>query len=339
MKDITLIKIQKILNTVIKTIICVFLVWFYFNMIILFKLSTFLVLFLGFPLIVGLSIYNLLPVSFVYSFFIGFLIQWILFLNVNVYPLDNDNKYEIMNYIPDNYKPNQEYLLSEYYKKMDELQYPIILKPIRCSGGAQDIYILRSYQEYINLMLETHVDIEEYMIQTYMQDYEIEIGVLYERNPLEKNGKVLEITEKISKTELRTFVDGMMENRSYLINDKVNELFDTISKKIPGLYVGRYDIRLKNLEDLENGDMKIIEINGTMGMSLLYNDRLKWDDFNNLFNDTNWYLKRLHIGGYNMMTGKGYSPLNLLQCMYKSLLNGLFCNDLGNWENLFSLYS
>lgn len=341
MKYTSLKNVQNILNNIIKLCICVFLLCYYFNMLYIHNFSTFLLLFLSTPLIIGFSI-NLFSVPFIYSFFIGFLIQWIVFLNVNVYPLQNNNKYTIMNYIDENYKPNQEYLLKDFYNKMDELVYPIVLKPIVCSGGARDIYVLRSYEEYVDLILEKYIVIDEYMIQSYMQDYDIEVGVLYERKPWENNGKVIEIVEKKMKSELRPFVEGMMEDRSYLINDKINKLFDTLAKKIPRLLVGRFDVRLKNLEDLENGYIKIMEVNGTMGMRLSYDEILTIDNvFNsyNLYYDGIWYFTRLQFGSYNILTGQGYSPLNLLQCMYMSLVNALSCNSYGNWENLLSLYS
>jgi hypothetical protein len=51
-------------------------------------------------------------------------------------------------------------------------------------------------------------------------------------------------------------------NFNHLINDKLNSTFDSISKQISGVYFGRYDLRCASLQDLENGNIKIMELNG-----------------------------------------------------------------------------
>ncbi|MEK6781727.1 MAG: hypothetical protein AABY93_08470 [Bacteroidota bacterium] len=51
-------------------------------------------------------------------------------------------------------------------------------------------------------------------------------------------------------------------NGNHLITEKLSASFDHISKQIPGFYFGRYDLRCASLEDLENGKVKIVELNG-----------------------------------------------------------------------------
>jgi hypothetical protein len=53
------------------------------------------------------------------------------------------------------------------------------------------------------------------------------------------------------------FMDG-----GHLINDKISETFDRISKQIEGFYFGRFDLRCRSFEDLYNGNVKIMELNG-----------------------------------------------------------------------------
>ena len=54
------------------------------------------------------------------------------------------------------------------------------------------------------------------------------------------------------------FKDGM-----HLYSDALRERFDTISRSIPGFFVGRYDIRYGDNEDLLQGEgFKIVELNG-----------------------------------------------------------------------------
>jgi hypothetical protein len=54
-----------------------------------------------------------------------------------------------------------------------------------------------------------------------------------------------------------TFLNG-----NNLITAKLNDSFDLISKQIKDFYFGRYDLRCASLEDLENGKVKIVELNG-----------------------------------------------------------------------------
>lgn len=51
-------------------------------------------------------------------------------------------------------------------------------------------------------------------------------------------------------------------NCNHLINEKLSDSFDKISKQIGGFYFGRFDLRTNTLDDLENGKVKIVELNG-----------------------------------------------------------------------------
>ena len=54
-----------------------------------------------------------------------------------------------------------------------------------------------------------------------------------------------------------TFLNG-----NHLITPKLSASFDRISKQVKDFYFGRYDLRCASLEDLENGIVKIVELNG-----------------------------------------------------------------------------
>lgn len=51
-------------------------------------------------------------------------------------------------------------------------------------------------------------------------------------------------------------------NRNDLITDKLSDSFDRISKQVEGFFFGRYDLRAASFEDLENGIIKVMELNG-----------------------------------------------------------------------------
>ena len=52
-------------------------------------------------------------------------------------------------------------------------------------------------------------------------------------------------------------------DNNYLINEKLNQVFDRISFSINGFYYGRFDLKVKSIEDLYEGkNIKIMELNG-----------------------------------------------------------------------------
>ena len=53
------------------------------------------------------------------------------------------------------------------------------------------------------------------------------------------------------------FLDG-----NYLINDRLSASFDRISKQIDGFYFGRFDLKATSIEDLNEGNVMVMELNG-----------------------------------------------------------------------------
>lgn len=52
-------------------------------------------------------------------------------------------------------------------------------------------------------------------------------------------------------------------NYNYLISKEINEIFDKIAANIEGFYYGRFDLRVKSLEDFQKGKyIRILELNG-----------------------------------------------------------------------------
>jgi hypothetical protein len=54
----------------------------------------------------------------------------------------------------------------------------------------------------------------------------------------------------------------LFTNCNHLINEKLNNSFDTLAKNIPDFYYGRFDLRCNSISDLENGIVKVMELNG-----------------------------------------------------------------------------
>jgi ATP-grasp domain len=90
------------------------------------------------------------------------------------------------------------------------------------------------------------------------------------------------------------FKDG----RRYL-STTLTKTFDRIAKKLPNFYFGRFDIRYKNIQSLEQGqDFKIVEINGVSSESTHI-----WDSDYALIHAYRDLFKQFHlafmIGDYN----------------------------------------
>ena len=72
-----------------------------------------------------------------------------------------------------------------------------------------------------------------------------------------RKGETLELVSIGNHCLGTTFLDA-----NNLITEKLNHLFDSISKQINGLYFGRYDLRTASVEDLYAGNIQIMELNG-----------------------------------------------------------------------------
>jgi hypothetical protein len=76
-------------------------------------------------------------------------------------------------------------------------------------------------------------------------------------NEVIEDGKKIELVS-IGNHALGTkFVNG-----NHLINEKLNQTFDRISQHVDGFFFGRFDLRCATLEDLYEGKVKVMELNG-----------------------------------------------------------------------------
>jgi len=76
-------------------------------------------------------------------------------------------------------------------------------------------------------------------------------------NEIVPKGKTIELVSIGNHCLGTKFLDG-----SHLINDRLSATFDEMSKQIDGFYFGRFDLRCTSVEDLYNGNVKILELNG-----------------------------------------------------------------------------
>jgi membrane protein DedA with SNARE-associated domain len=88
--------------------------------------------------------------------------------------------------------------------------------------------------------------------QTYLKRFEGTADEVLEA------GKILRLVEAGNHCQGCIFLDG-----ADLLTEELREVFDGISRKLPGFFVGRYDIRYESDSELRAGqNFKIIELNG-----------------------------------------------------------------------------
>lgn len=295
-------------------------------------MSLYILSYLAFPLACSYLMYKNINTIGV---FFGFIVQWIIFLNTNPYPLTQDNKLSIMDLISKKYRPEVQFPLNDLkHSSMQAMRanFPIIIKPTVCSGQRKNVTIVKSQQALNEYFKETQCT-DNYMVQNYLSDHEynIEIGVLWEKLPWEKEGKIIEINHQPklkknkseqseqSEQDKQDEMNEKIKTFNHVINDDLNNLFNDISKNIKGFNAGRYDILIKSLKDFQNGDFKILEVNGIWGaQATMHETPLIY---------VNWFLKRFVIGLGNIVTLQGYSPWNLLMVMFTAFGRSMKCND------------
>lgn len=74
---------------------------------------------------------------------------------------------------------------------------------------------------------------------------------------------IVSLGERIELVSIGNHCLGtMFLNSNHLITPAMSASFDRISKQIDGFYFGRFDLRVKTIEDLEAGNIQILELNG-----------------------------------------------------------------------------
>ncbi|MEQ8926294.1 MAG: hypothetical protein RLO81_10805 [Fulvivirga sp.] len=76
-------------------------------------------------------------------------------------------------------------------------------------------------------------------------------------NEVLTNGESINLVAIGNHSRGTKFLDG-----NHFINNQLIQVFDEISSKIDGFYFGRFDIKVHSTEDLYNGKLKIMELNG-----------------------------------------------------------------------------
>jgi len=202
-----------------------------------------------------------LVILFIFMFI--FILYQLVYYNPN-YKVD-DTKSELYKYIPNKYL--------FYYKIINKetdlinVKYPVVMKPDDGYCGI-NVKLFKNSKKAMSFFKKNK---KKYVVQEYHPG-PYEIGLYYIRLPYKKNGYIRTIVSKknykLIKTEkwepLMCATSTSCERRNKWITPKLTKVIDKISKNIPNFYIGRYDIRFSNINDLKNGkNFMILELNTT----------------------------------------------------------------------------
>ncbi len=95
-----------------------------------------------------------------------------------------------------------------------------------------------------------------------------------------------------------------------IIDDELLTTFDSICRQIPGFYYGRFDLRVKSLDDLKKGEhIAIMELNGAGAEPAhIYDPRFS---FLKAQSDILWHYRRMfEIAMHNKQQGSAFMTMN-----------------------------
>ncbi len=164
------------------------------------------------------------------------------------------NAIELKNYV---YSINEDFLIQEYIDYNLELGVMYFHYPNGKLSGISSIVI----KEYLTITGNGVSSIET-LIKNHLRAQ----GRLdYLLNKFEKNlFDILPLNEKLVLEPIGNHCRGTkFLNGNYLINSNLIQVFDKIAKPIEGFYIGRFDLKVNSIEDLNAGlNIKIMELNG-----------------------------------------------------------------------------
>ncbi|HTL80020.1 MAG TPA: VTT domain-containing protein [Candidatus Babeliales bacterium] len=125
-------------------------------------------------------------------------------------------------------------------------------------------------------------------------------------------GEILKLVETGNHAQGCIFRDGM-----HLHTEAMERVFDSISQKVTGFFIGRYDVRYENEEDFKAGcNFQIVELNGaTSEATSIYDSRNSlFSAYRTLFEQ--WRLV-FAIGAINKTNGHAPASLATLWCNWR----------------------
>jgi hypothetical protein len=217
-------------------------------------------------------------------------------------------------------------------KQLDEVKYPVIFKPVKCTGSGFGVKKIETYDDAISYFDNN----KKPFILEELSKHNREIGLLIRRYPLvdgKTSMKIVSIVEKLNVSNVKCG-NGCKcgcVNRPKWITSKLEKTINGIIDEMDdNIYYGRFDIKFTNEEDLMNGEnFDIIEFNGNMSYDLrgFLVKSLKEKMY-----VLSFIVKNTLTGIFNILNGNGKNILDYIYDTYYRVK--IYMNGCGNWEVL-----
>ena len=239
-------------------------------------------------------------------------ISYLCFLVANPWTL-NMNKYNVYKYICKEH--SLETILYNYDELININKFPIIIKPNMYSGHGTDVYKVDNINELKNILKKIKNN-QEYIVQEFYNS-KYEVGLLYEKNPLLENGKIISIVlrQKYKDEWKPLSCDNILNKkkvcsniiRDDLITKELSDVINNVSKNIPNFNVGRYDIGFDNIDEFKKGKFKVFELNGNASIDLrcsIINYNINKENINKILYLLRFIIIRIYYGFISLIINK-----------------------------------
>lgn len=206
---------------------------------------------------------------------------------------------------------HEDYMVQEIIPYDLELGVFYIRMPYESKGKVVSL----SEKEFLKVVGDGTLSVKQLMLLDYRSSLQIErLGKGIDLDEVLPQGTV-KLLEPIGNHCRGT----IFRDRGDLISDPFCEVFDTISKSIEGFYYGRFDLRVRSMEDLIKGEhIQIMELNGiTADAAHIFdpNARLRDALYIQILN----CIQSFKIARYNIRNGAKTTPVLEL---YRKSING-----------------
>jgi len=154
-------------------------------------------------------------------------------------------------------KVNIPFLIQEY------VDYPLEFSIFYYRHPSSNKGILTSitFKKLLTLTGDGHSTIEELILQNDRSF--LQFQRLKELNTIDFSSVLQKGEEQVIVPYGNHVLGAMFLDYNHIIDEQLNNTFDTISNQIEGFYFGRFDLRCTSIEDLKQGkNIAILELNG-----------------------------------------------------------------------------
>ncbi len=151
---------------------------------------------------------------------------------------------------------DQDFLVQEYIDLPIELGVMYYRYPNKSKGKVSSIVV----KEMLSVKGDGKSTVRELVLSNPRAKLQLETLEIARADVIDKvldDGEELELVPIGNHSRGTAFYNG-----NHLINQDMDRAFDKIASEISGFYIGRFDLRCASIEALNNGDVKILELNG-----------------------------------------------------------------------------